>query len=99
MENPLKVKLRDYDHVDQVAHFSFVSESSAAVQSITMHYDTFKKLATPSLASKMSGKDKPSELQASFIAAVKAEIKGDLVKWFEEITNEFMKMKVTSPKA
>ena len=84
------IRLRDYDHVDQMATFSFFGESGN-VEMISIHKRTFYNLVTKGAWDEKKYGSITSQ-QQKFIRALKAEVRGDLVSWYEEVTNEYMKM-------
>lgn len=95
-KNVFKIRLHDYDHVEEVAHFSFVG-SAGTIERFSVHASTFKKLVTKG-AWDSNKLGEQSGQQKKFIDVLKSEVKGDLVQWFEELTNEFMKQMVQGTK-
>ena len=89
-----KIRLRDYDHVGEVAHFNFVG-SAGTLENFSINKYTFGKLVTKG-AWNAARLGSISDKQKQFVEILKSEVKGDLVKWFEEITNEFMKQRTQS---
>ena len=96
MSNELKIKLRDYNHVNEVATFTYVTESGR-IDYISIHKHTFAALVTKGAWNEAKYGNQSTQ-QREFIGALKHEVKGDLVSWYEEVTNEFMKMKVSQNK-
>lgn len=92
MENTsvFKIRLRDYDHVAEMANFVYVGPSGS-LETMSIHKNTFEKLATKG-AWDSNKYGSPTSQQKNFLDILKSEVKGDLIKWYEEVTNEFMKI-------
>ena len=85
MEDKFKVRMISYNHVRNTANIGFVSKTGK-VKSIYIHADTFSRLMDGSL-----DKDEynpPSSEQIQLRDIIRAEVKDDFGKWFNESANK-----------